>query len=105
MKTRDLLVIAALTAPLAAFGGEAPMTTAFPAKPAAEGASATADTPVATKKPKACEPVSGSHIRPSTARNCETLAQPMRSYSAEDIQRTGEMNLAQALRKLDPIFF
>lgn len=58
-------------------------------------------------KPKAtqCEKVTGSIIRPSEKKECKSASsQPMRTYTKEDIDRTGEISVAQALRKLDPRF-
>jgi hypothetical protein len=51
-----------------------------------------------------CEQVTGSRIRSSTRKDCEPLGQPMRSYSAEELRSTGEMDLSEALRQLDPSF-
>jgi hypothetical protein len=57
-----------------------------------------------TPKKKDCEYVSGSRIRPKTEQDCRSAFGPLRSYSKEDLDRTGEMDLNQALRALDPIF-
>ena len=51
-----------------------------------------------------CSQVTGSRIRSSTRKDCEPLGQPFRSYSAEELQSTGEMDLSEALRQLDPSF-
>jgi hypothetical protein len=51
-----------------------------------------------------CDQVTGSRIRSNTRRDCEPLGQPFRSYSAEELQSTGEMDLSEALRQLDPAF-
>ena len=49
----------------------------------------------ATSRAHACD-----RARP-TAR---TTSRPLRTYTQEDLQRTGEIDMNQALRKLDPIF-
>jgi hypothetical protein len=54
-------------------------------------------------KPATCALISGSHIRPRLENGCEA-PKPFRSYTQEDLQRTGETDLNEALRKLDPIF-
>ena len=65
-----------------------------------------AQKPAAAAKPadkKAAEcPSSGSHIRQKPP-NC-TAARPMRSYDQKDLQSTGETDVGEALKKLDPIF-
>jgi hypothetical protein len=64
-----------------------------------------ADAAAAKKKSTApCDHVTGSRIRPSAARNCESSVRPFRSYSAEELQQAGEINLDEALRKIDPVF-
>ncbi len=55
-------------------------------------------------RPKACEYISGSRMRPSVADGCRTASGPLRVFTQEDLQRTGEIDMNQALRKLDPIF-
>lgn len=50
-----------------------------------------------------CDQVTGSRIRGPARANCEPLG-PFRSYSAEELQSTGEMDLSEALRQLDPTF-
>jgi hypothetical protein len=65
------------------------------------------ETPKSAAKPAkhaaACPEVSGSRIRPRIENDCKG-AKPFRSYSQEDLQRTGEIDINEALRKLDPIF-
>jgi hypothetical protein len=74
--------------------------TGFAADDATEAASA----PVA-KKPVQCETVTGSRIRAAqTATGCDTRTKPFRTYTQEDLERTGDIDLTEALRKLDPIF-
>jgi hypothetical protein len=58
-------------------------------------------------KPKAtgpCDRVTGSNITPSRKDGCKSSVQPNRTYTKDDIDRTGETDLAQALRKMDPSF-
>ena len=50
-----------------------------------------------------CEQVTGSRIRPKTT-DCTSLGYPYRSYSAEELQGTGEIDLVEALRQIDPAF-
>jgi hypothetical protein len=77
-------------------------------------ANAFADEPPAAQKPAAVEPAKpaakaqaycgggGTRIR-QKAPNCASTA-PMRSYGQQDLEKTGEIDLGQALKKLDPIF-
>jgi hypothetical protein len=95
MKLRHLihtLGVAALLAP----------ATLLAAEPATDTTAATA------KKSKAylgCERVTGTSIIPSQKNGCKSSSSlPMRAYTQEEIQRTGETDLNQALRKLDPRF-
>lgn len=53
------------------------------------------------KKDKECVVTTGSRIRRDPARAC---APGEHAYTPEDIAATGEMNLSEALRKLDPRF-
>jgi hypothetical protein len=79
---------------------------AWAADPAAEPkapASAPASTPKAEKKDR-CEPVSGSRIKSTRGGGCPGAGQMTRSYTRRDIEITGEIDMAEALRKLDPIF-
>jgi hypothetical protein len=90
----------------AAAAGEATApaaSTEATAKPVAtEGAAKEAAAKPA--RPKACEYISGSRMRPNLAEGCRTASGPLRVFSQEDLQRTGEIDMNQALRKLDPIF-
>lgn len=79
-------------------------------EPAAPAASTdTPEKPVAIEgtrpaRAKACEQSSGSRIRSTPATGCRTSAGLLRTYTQEDIQRTGETDINEALRKIDPIF-
>jgi hypothetical protein len=91
-----------------------PLILAFAAALALGSAAAPADdTPVAQKpaaadaaKPAAKAPVdcpqTGTRLR-HKAPHCVS-ASPLRSYSQQELQMTGETDLGQALKKLDPIF-
>jgi hypothetical protein len=95
-----LLMLACL--PFAAGAAEpAPAETSATETTAAETA-AKPDTADNAKKPAPCEKVTGSRVRPSS-RDCAST-KPFRTYTADDLERTGEMNMSDALRKLDPIF-
>ena len=104
MRLRNLIIgvgVLGLLAPASLLAADAPSDTAV---------TATVDTAVKAAdatKPKAtqCEKVTGSVIRPSEKKECKSASsQPMRTYTKEDIERTGEISVAQALRKLDPRF-
>jgi hypothetical protein len=100
MKFRTPLVLACVAA-------IATISPAFGAEEKAAAAAPTTTTSADAKpKPliKQCPAVSGSHIRPRKENDCKTNVGPLRSYSQEDLQRTGEIDVADALRKLDPIF-
>lgn len=52
-----------------------------------------------------CEQITGSRIvRPQNRTSCGESKQPMKTFSQEEIQATGETDLANALRRLDPAF-
>jgi hypothetical protein len=95
MNTRTLIPAMALAAaaPAAVLAGETP-------------ASAPAATTASTVKPaKAadCSIQTGSRVRSNGKPICSTGA-AQRSYSQKELQMTGETNIADALRRLDPIF-
>jgi hypothetical protein len=90
MNTRSLILAVAATVVLAA---DEPAAAQKPA--------ATQATKPATRAPAEC-PGTGSRIH-QKAPHC-TGAAPMRSYSQQDLESTGETDLGQALKKLDPIF-
>ena len=59
----------------------------------------------ATPEAAKCTQAPGSHIRLAKPEDCAKAARgPYRSYSKEDIERTGETDVGEALRKLDPRF-
>jgi len=81
------IAAAALLAPLAAMSAD------------------TKDEPKAEKPAATCQQVTGSRIKPRDATSCDKSSnRPFRSYSAESLQETGEIDLVEALRKLDPAF-
>jgi hypothetical protein len=94
-----------LAAGAAAAGEATPpaASTEAAAKPVATEAAAK-EAAAKPAKPKACEYISGSRMRPSLADGCRTASGPLRVFTQEDLQRTGEIDMNQALRKLDPIF-
>ncbi len=99
-------LIALMLAAGAAVAGEATppaASTEATAKPVATEAAAK-ETAAKPARPKACENISGSRIRPSLAEGCRSASGPFRVFTQEDLQRTGEIDINQALRKLDPIF-
>jgi len=53
-----------------------------------------------------CAPATGSRIAKPVDQQgrCDHSAYPSRSYSAEDLKRTGEIDLGAALEKIDPGF-
>lgn len=51
-----------------------------------------------------CEMVTGSRIRPRDTADCEAIGYALKRYTAEQIQATGEADLYDALRMLDPAF-
>lgn len=72
---------------------------------AADAAAAADKTEAPKAKPieKLCPPPTASRVR-RKADECPKGAQQMSTYTQEDLQRTGEINNAEALRKLDPRF-
>lgn len=59
----------------------------------------------ATPEAAKCTQAPGSHIRLAKPEDCAKAARgPYRSYSKEDLERTGETDVGEALRKLDPRF-
>jgi hypothetical protein len=91
----------ALLLPLGAVAAEpaAPTQT-----PAAAQAAAQATAAKAGKDEKSCEKSTASRIRKSNPKDCGKDAQPIRSYSREEIESTGQTDTAEALRRLDPRF-
>jgi hypothetical protein len=51
-----------------------------------------------------CEYVTGSRIKHAPPVDCDQAAPGLRSYTAEDLQNTGHVDIAEALRWLDPRF-
>jgi len=67
-----------------------------------------AETPSPESKPVAadrrCDPVTGSRIAraPDAKGLCDTTDGRLRSFSREDLESTGQIDLAEALTRLDP---
>jgi len=76
------------------------------ASPPAKGEAkqAAADTGRSKQAVAKCEYVTGSRIRHDPPVDCDDAAPGVRSYSADELRQTGEINLSDALRKLDPRF-
>ena len=86
-----------------------PLAAALAATLGLLAACATRPAPLAANDPERvagageCEQVTGSRIRPKNS-DCTSLGYPYRSYSAEELQGTGEIDLVEALRQIDPAF-
>ena len=91
MRSTSLLFAALL--PLAAFAAERKPAPAPEAKTAA-----------VALKPERCEAPTGSRIRPPKGSDCKAPRPGMRSYSEEDLERTGQPEVADALKRIDPAF-
>jgi hypothetical protein len=121
MKLRNMILaigVVGLLAPASLLAEDAAATpatttpaTAAPAEKSADNTAAPkeeakeAEKPAAKAKPKSsalCARSTGSILRPSPKSGCTASTQPMRTFTQDDIARTGEMNVASALRKLDP---
>jgi hypothetical protein len=90
---------------VALVGAAEPAAQKAEAKPAA-AATATADKDKTKasdekKKEQKCATTTGSRIRRDPPVDCDS-APGLRSYTADDINSTGEMDVSDALRKLDP---
>ena len=78
--------------------------------PASAGAQAKTEAPMTAEQKSAeafCLRQTGSHLRSVTAkphneRAVECANAPGRVYTREDIERTGAINTADAIRRLDP---
>ena len=103
--TRRYRTVAALAAalllPLGAMGAE-PSSSAAPAADTAQAAPA-ADGKAKKAEPK-CEATATTRIRKMKPTDCAKDAVGSRSYSKEELERTGEFQVGEALRKLDPRF-
>jgi hypothetical protein len=73
------------------------------AKPAATASTDKAQEKDNKKKAQKCAVTTGSRIRRDPPVDCGRVPGEQ-SYTAEDIASTGEMNVSEALRKLDPRF-
>lgn len=105
------LIVAALSAllPLAAFAETPPQASAaaLDATPAAPSAEPAVVAPAKLVKPsvadRRCLRETGSRIPARRGlRRDACLPGNGRSYSREDLERTGEVDIADALRRLDP---
>jgi hypothetical protein len=93
MKTRTLLICAVAGAVALTLGGCA-------TRPATMAATESGGTSLTS-----CERVTGSRIQMAQRDGkCEPVGQAFKSYSADELASTGEMDLVEALRQLDPAF-
>jgi hypothetical protein len=53
---------------------------------------------------EACEVVTGSRIRAQDRVGCSPVGYPFKSISVDSLEATGQINLVEALRALDPAF-
>jgi hypothetical protein len=97
MKLRNLILACGISALLAP-------VTLLAADPETKATTATTEAAAKPKHAMRCDSVSGTRIQPSPKDNCKSAITPYRSYSKEDLDRTGKTNLAEALREIDPIF-
>ena len=95
MNIRTLILAMALAA-------AAPAAVPAEETPASAPAATTASTAKSAKAAD-CIVQTGSRIRSSGKPICSSGA-AQRSYSQKELQMTGETNIADALRRLDPIF-
>jgi hypothetical protein len=98
MRIAPFALVALLTA--------APVFAADPAPvdPSAPARTATADESREQEVDRNCLKETGTRIRARAAdRRCSAFAG--RVYTREDITRTGEVDIAQALRRLDPSIY
>jgi hypothetical protein len=120
MKLRNLMLaigVAGLLAPVSLMAADPETTPAATAAPTEKSVDNTAvpsegakETDKAAPKAKSkssslCAPSTGSILRQSAKNGCRASTLPMRSFNQDDLQRTGEIDIAQALRKLDPRFY
>ena len=107
MKYRSVFIAVAATvlAPLALHAAD---KTAQPNKDAKPVAAAEAKADQAQAKPEEakakCAYVTGSRIRHDPPVDCDQSTANVRTYTAEDLQNTGQIELGDALRWLDPRF-
>jgi hypothetical protein len=91
--------IAALAALLAL-----PLGTVMAAEaPAASPAPARAAPEARHKEPAPCD-VTSTRIRRNRNGDCPASSQPTRSYTKDDLDSTGQTDVGEALRRLDPRF-
>ncbi len=81
--------LAALLAPLAVLANDAPKAAAPEAGKKAE--------------PVRCETLTGSRIRPRKETGCQAN-RPLRTFTKEQLDLTGNIDIIEALRDLDPVF-
>jgi hypothetical protein len=96
-RTRTLtLIAAALLMPLGVMAADAPA-------PATDAPKATTAKP-ARKTALGCDETTSSRIRRDKGGKCTPSSAPTRTYTKEDIDTTGQADLSEALKRLDPRF-
>lgn len=107
MKYRSAIVAAAAAVllPAVALATDAATDKKDQAKPVAapEAKAKQTDAKSADTKAK-CTYVTGSRIKHDPPVDCDSGVLGLRTYSAEEIQQTGQIDLNEALRWLDPRF-
>jgi hypothetical protein len=73
-----------------------------PAKPKAEEKPAAEARQAASKAEPRCEYITGSRIRHKPKVKCDDGTPGLRVFTSDELQSTGEVDLAEALRRLDP---
>jgi len=73
------------------------------------GCAAPAPRPIAANEARPlsltqCENVTGSRIRTRGRSDCAPVGYPFKNFTAEEIEATGQTDLNQALRQMDPAF-
>lgn len=107
MNKRLIAVVLSALSPLAVQAASPQQTgPALDALPAAESAPAADAKPAASSSAwdRQCLRETGSRIKPRKNANGERPCLPLagRSYSRDDVQRTGKTDVSEALRVLDP---
>ncbi len=97
MKRLIPILLFGLSAPLAQAESPSP---AEPAPPAEEMVLITSDAATETPADSRCLRETGTRIKRRDDNGCLTASG--RSYSREEIQRTGAFNLGEAIQKLEP---
>jgi hypothetical protein len=98
MKCKAVFLIAACAALLAACS--TPMRVASQGEPSPSEASMS----LGPDASSGCDTVTGSRVTRRADGECRQSSYPFRSFSKEDLERTGSMELGDQLRDVDPAF-